>query len=241
MVAMNRTLPRVLLVEDDRGIAGALLHALRNSYDVQVALSGQSAFYKVDGGHHDIILLDLGLPDTSGAAVCGQLREQGLKTPILVLTGDSNVLTKVKLLDCGANDYLTKPFSLGELKARMRALTRNHHQAYSQPKAQLSVSGLELDRQSREVRRDGTPVSLRRKEFDILECLMEHAGSVVSRRALIRYAWHGAEDLWTNSVDVHIKHLRDRIDRPFGRPLIRTVHGIGYKLELVSRPAEVNS
>jgi two-component system, OmpR family, response regulator len=228
-----QTLPRVLVVEDDRSITGALSQVLRNSYDVHTAATGHAGYCKADSGHYDIILLDLNLPDMSGAAICRRWRENGLETPILILTAEHHTLTKVNLLDAGANDYLTKPFSLGELKARMRVLTRHRHQP---PKLAgiLTAGNITLNRQSYEVSREGIAIRLRRKEFAVLEYLMEHAGSVVSRRALTRYAWNGAEDLWTNTIEVHIKHLRDKIDRPFGRHLIRTVHGMGYKLEVVT-------
>ena len=229
-MAIVQGLPKVLLVEDDRGIAGALVHALGNTYEVKAVSTAESAFYKVDTGHYDLIILDLGLPDMPGSVVCRELRERGLVAPILVLTADTGVLTKIKLLDAGANDYLTKPFSLGELKARLRALTRDRQRPVK-PAGKLMVGSLELDRRAYQVKRGGVSIGLRRKEFMMLEYLMEHAGSVVTRRALARYAWHGAEDLWTNTVDVHIKHLRDKIDRPFGEPLIRTVYGVGYKLE----------
>lgn len=222
--------PRVLLVEDDRSIASALVQALQTSHYVTVATTGIAGLQAVDNKHFDIIVLDLNLPDMDGLAVCQQLRDQGVVTPVLVLTAEDKALTKIHLLDAGANDYLTKPFSLGELKARLRVLTRPP-QSSKQASVQLVVDGIVLNRRAHEVRRDGVLVKLRRKEFVLLEYLMEHAGSVVSRRALTRYAWHGAEGLWTNTVDVHIKHLRDKIDRPFKRQLIRTVHGIGYKLD----------
>lgn len=220
-----------MLVEDDPGIAKALVYALRHNYDVRTAATGGLAFYSIDTGHYDLVILDLGLPDMPGAAVCNELRERGLESPILVLTADTSILTKIKLLDAGANDYLTKPFSLGELKARLRVLTRAK-QRPAKPAGRIVVGDLELDRRTRQVKREGIAISLRRKEFVLLEYLMEHAGSVVTRRALARYGWQGAEDLWTNTVDVHIKHLRDKVDRPFDRPLIRTVYGLGYKLEI---------
>lgn len=232
MVDTMQVLPKVLLIEDDRNIASALAHALRRSHHLSIATTGNQALYKIDGEHFDIIVLDLTLPDMSGLSVCQQLRDQGLRTPILILTADTKTLTKVNLLDAGANDYLTKPFSLGELKARLRVLSRDHYQPLK-PAKRLTVGCLQLDRQTYEVSREGVSIKLRRKEFALLECLMEHAGSVVTRRALTRYAWHGAEELWTNSIDVHIKHLRDKIDRPFERPVIRTVHGFGYKLEVI--------
>lgn len=228
---------KVLLVEDDRGIAGALAQALRNSHDMDIARTGQLALYKIDTGHYDVVVLDLNLPDMSGKMVCQQIRDRGINAPVLILSSESSVMTKINLLDLGADDYLTKPFSLGELKARLRALTRNRGLAVK-PTGQLRVSGILLDRQTHSVRRENVEINLRRKEFALLECLMEHAGSVVNRRALTRYAWQGTEDLWTNTVDVHIKYLRDKIDRPFDKPLIRTMHGLGYKLEIIAAAAE---
>lgn len=229
-------LPKVLLVEDDRSIAGALAQALQNIYDVDIAFTGKLALYKADLYDYHAIVLDLNLPDTSGVVICQQLRERGITAPILILSANARVLTKINLLDSGANDYLTKPFSLGELKARLRVLAR-----FSEPIKQLGslqVGDVVLNRQTHVVSRKGISVQLRRKEFALLECLMEHAGTVVRRDVLIRYVWQGSRELWTNTIDVHIKHLRDKIDRPFDSPIIRTVHGIGYKMEIL-QPAKV--
>lgn len=223
-------LMRVLLVEDDRSIAEALVQALQTSHKLTVAGSGKQALNKAKSGIFDVIILDLGLPDTDGLTICQRLRDQGLNTPVLILTADDQILTKIHLLDAGANDYLLKPFSLGELKARLRVLTRPPLPI--RPFGKLVVADLELDRQAHVVRRNGQLIKLRPKEFALLEYLMEHAGTVVSRRVLMRYAWPDAQDLWTNTVDVHIKYLRDKVDRPFDEQLIQTIHGIGYKLEI---------
>jgi two-component system OmpR family response regulator len=224
------SLPRILLVEDDRNIAGALAQALRNIYEIDIAPGGKQALYKSDTGDYKLVILDLNLPDMPGSIICQQLRERGFTSPILILSGESHVLTKINLLDMGANDYLTKPFSLGELKARLRAQLRTP--AMPLPAArELSAGGITLDRLTYCVKRGGTEIRLRRKEFNLLECLMEHAGSVVTRQALMRHVWPGSDEFWTNTVDVHVKHLRDKIDRPFGQNLIRTVHGVGYKIE----------
>src|SRR3954470_20329952 len=131
-------LPKVLLIEDDRTIAGALVIALQNSYAVDVAACGRTALYKADIEPYDIIILDLNLPDMCGTVICQQLRERGLQAPILILTADCNVLNKIKLLDGGANDYMTKSFSLGELKARIRALIRTKNESI-RPIDQLAV------------------------------------------------------------------------------------------------------
>jgi len=233
-----QSLPRVLLVEDDRNIAGALALALRGTHEVAATASGNRALYQADSANYDLVVLDLGLPDMPGLHVCQQLRERGVDTPILILSADAHTLTKINLLDAGANDYLAKPFSLGELKARMRVLTRPTHRTARQPVGTLQAGGIRLNRQTRQVSRDGVVIKLRRKEFLLLECLMEHAGSVVTRRALTRYAWPGADELWTNTVDVHIKYLRDKIDRPFDQPLIKTIHGLGYQL-MAPRPTNL--
>lgn len=222
-------LTRLLLVDDDTSIANALALALRNTYIVDIASSGTQALFKADNEQYGAIILDLNLPDLTGLAICKQLRNRGISAPILVLSAESQVLTKINLLDAGANDYLTKPFSLGELKARLRVLIRTVYDNRPLPR-KLSVGGLVLDRQMHTVTRDGLSINLRRKEFALLECLMEHAGNVVTRTTLIRHAWQGVEDPWTNTIDVHIKYLRDKLDRPFEKAVIQTVHGLGYRL-----------
>ncbi len=224
-------LPKLLLVEDDRNIARALALALRNNYSVDIMPTGTEALARARSEQYAVIVLDLNLPDIPGLNVCQQLRGRGIECPILILSGESQVLTKINLLDAGANDYLTKPFSLGELKARLRALARSREPRRQLPQ-QLSVGDVLLDRRTHIVTRDGRSITLRRKEFALLECLMEHAGGVVTRPALVRHAWQGAEDPWTNTIDVHIKYLRDKLDRPFGQPIIQTVHGLGYRLLL---------
>lgn len=229
--------PKVLLVEDDRSIAGALAQALQGSYDVDIASTGKLSLYKTDTEVYETIVLDLNLPDISGITVCQQLRERGVSAPILILSGDSKVLTKINLLDAGANDYLTKPFSLGELKARLRVLARTTNQA-SRPNSTLTVGDLVMNRKTFSVTRNEIPIDLRRKEFALLECLMEHAGTVVTREMLFRSVWQASDEVWTNTVDVHIKHLRDKLDRPFNGNMIRTVHGLGYKIE-ASAPVEM--
>jgi two-component system OmpR family response regulator len=207
-----------------------LAHALHDSYDIDVASSGKLALYKTDTEQYDAIVLDLNLPDISGIFICQQLRERGISAPILILSGECRVLTKINLLDSGANDYLTKPFSLGELKARLRVLVRTTNQP-AQKTSKLTVGDLVMNRKIFTVKRGENEIELRRKEFAILECLMENSGTVVTREMLLRSVWQGSDELWTNTVDVHIKHLRDKIDRPFAGRMIRTVHGLGYKLE----------
>ena len=221
---------RLLIIDDDRGITTALSEALSSSYEIDIASNGKTGIYKTDQQNYQAIVLDLNLPDISGLVVCQQIRERGVTTPLLILSGESKVLTKINLLDAGANDYLTKPFSLGEFKARIRSLTRSTP-SESPAKSSVIIDDLELNTITREVTRGGMPLALRRKEFAMLECLMLNAGNVVTRRALSRYAWHGEEDIWTNTIDVQIKHIRDKVDKPFNSKLIKTIHGIGYKLD----------
>lgn len=226
------SLPKILLIEDDRSIANALVYALNSTYELDCTTSGKLAIYKTDRQRYDIIVLDLNLPDVPGIIICQQLRDRGLRTPILILSGNNKALTKISLLDAGANDYLTKPFSLGEFKARLRVLTRSAAQQLTTREPQsLTKYGIVLDRRSYSVSRDGIIIALRRKEFDILEYLLEHAGRVVSREALSRHLWPDSDNSWTNTVTVHIKSLRDKVDRPFQAALIQTIHGRGYKLE----------
>lgn len=232
MIGME-TLPQLLLIEDSPTISETLTQALSSSYDIDVAKDGEQGLAKVNQESYEAIILELGLPDRSGLAVCEELRNRGISAPILVISNDTNVLTKIKLLDAGADDYLTKPFSLGELKARLRVLQRRTSEQleFRHTPSSLTIGELTLDRAGRQVKRKGEIIDLRRKEFAILECLMLRAGTVVSRDTLTRYAWDGSEDNWTNTIDVHIKYLRDKVDRPFEIQLIKTVHGLGYRLD----------
>lgn len=221
---------KLLFVEDNPAIAAALQHALRTSYEIVHTAHGKTALYKTDVEDFDLILLDLVLPDIPGQIVCQQLRERGVTTPIMVISAEDAVLTKIALFDRGANDYLVKPFSLGELKARIRAQLRPQTRAITSVELLQAGTELTLNPRTRLAERAGVTIHLRRKEYAILECLLINQGIVVTRQTLTRYAWDGGEENWTNTIDVHIKHLRDKIDRPFTAPLIRTVHGIGYQL-----------
>jgi two-component system OmpR family response regulator len=220
---------QLLLIEDSREIALAFRQVLATGYSITLAENGLRGLKYARNDSYDIIVLDLNLPDIPGLQVCEELRASGCNTPIIILTGETKVMNKIRLLDAGADDYLTKPFSLGELKARLRVLQRRGHTSTTDTRP-LNVGELTLDKKKHQVERDGQTITLRRKEFALLECLMLHAGNVVSRSLLGNYAWQGADIPWTNTIDVHVKHLRDKIDRPFDAPLIQTVHGLGYKL-----------
>ncbi len=219
---------RILIVEDSMEIAHSLKRGLSRDYSVELTALGQEALTLAEEGF-DAIVLDLSLPDMNGAEVCKKVRAQGINTPIIILTANDETDQKVNLLDAGADDYLTKPFKLEELKARLRAVVRRHKTKLSN--SSLLVGDLELDVASRRVRRGDMEIQLRRKEFDLLECLMRNTGQVISRAMILDEVWGSNAEVWTNAIDVHIKYLRDKIDKPFPQPLIRTVHGVGYKID----------
>ncbi len=221
---------KLLLIEDSIDIASALERALSSTYVVDVAITGQSGFDMALTDDYGLIILDLNLPDRHGLDICQAIRSHSIRVPILILSGESKVLSKISLLDAGADDYLTKPFSLGELKVRLRALQRRAESRILK-QFHLVVGDLTLDGSSHQVTRAEQTIKLRRKEYSLLECLMQNAGSVVSRQTLCAHAWHDSEDPWKNTIDVHIKYLRDKVDRPFDSQLIKTVHGYGYRLE----------
>jgi two-component system copper resistance phosphate regulon response regulator CusR len=219
---------RLLVIEDNRDIVAGLQRGLKGRYVVDAALSGEEGLYLAEINHYDLIMLDLSLPDMDGLEVCRGLRDNKIMSPILVLTARMDVQDKIVTLDAGADDYMTKPFHLAELTARIRALMRRG----LEPLPNALVAGeLEVDVARRSVRRSGREVTLRRKEFDVLEYLMRNQGRPVTREMILEHVWGGEDAIWTNAVDVHVKYLRDKVDRPFATKLIKTVHGVGYKIE----------
>lgn len=220
----------ILLIEDNRDIATALIQALAKTHDTDWVSSGEAGIQKLRDHDYHCIVLDLNLPDRHGLTVCEDLRANGCQTPILILSAEAEVLSKIRLLNAGANDYLTKPFSLGELKARLKVLERLN--ISQENRIILDSQELTINSRAREVRRGDTSIKLRRKEFALLECLVRNAGHAVSRQSLGTYAWGEDDSPWNNTIDVHMKHLRDKLDRPFKTKLISTVHGIGYRLDV---------
>lgn len=223
---------RLLIIEDDLNLTLALYRALSHTYKVDTAKSAASGIRKAETLPLDLIILDLNLPDLNGLKVTKHLRSVGINTPILVLSGEVGLVSKVDLLDNGANDYVTKPFSLAELRARIRAMLRQS--AYS-ARSVLVSGDLKLDPKTRQVTRGETTIDLRRKEFALLECLLINAGTAISRKYLLDFVWGGNSKADNNSIDVHINGLRDKIDRDYPEKLIKTVHGLGYILD-VSKP-----
>ena len=224
---------RVLIVEDEVKMAGLLRRALEEEgYAVDVAANGADGVWLGTENEYDAVLLDLMLPDVDGFDVCRKLREAGRWSPVLMPTARDAVADRVAGLDAGADDYLTKPFSVAELLARLRALIRRG--AIERP-AVLRAGDLTLDPTTRSVKRDGTEIDLTAKEFALLEFLMRHQGEVLSRSRLIEHVWDFAYEGDSNVVDVYVRYLRNKIDRPFKRDSIETVRGSGYRFRAEPR------
>lgn len=220
---------RLLIVEDDASVARFLEKGLQEErYAVDVATDGESAIALAHNAAYDLIILDVMLPRQNGLSVCRIIRDKGQTTPVLLLTVRDSTEDKVRGLDCGADDYLTKPFAFAELLARIRALLRR---GTVQSPGRLKLADLELDPAAHRVWRGGTEVMLTSKEYALLEYLMRNVDRVLTRTAIIEHVWDMRYDSMTNIVDVHIRALRAKIDRPFSVTLIKTVRGVGYALE----------
>lgn len=222
---------RILIVDDNVRLAEKMRQLLKRRYVVEVADSGDEALALLTKSTFDLLVLDLNLPDTSGLELCRLLRKQAFTMPVIIVTGVNTTSSRVELLGAGADDYITKPFEPPELLARVQALLRRSAER-TQDTSTLTVGDLVIDVTSRTITRANTPINLRRKEFDILEYLCKNKGRVMTRQMIINHAWSSTSDSWTGSVDVHIKQLRDKVDKPFAYPLIKTTYGVGYMVEL---------
>jgi two-component system, OmpR family, response regulator len=219
---------RVLIVEDEVKLASAIRKGLRGEgLLADVAITGEDALWMAGATHYDAIVLDVMLPGIDGFETCRRLRADEVLTPILMLTARDAVEDRITGLDTGADDYLAKPFDFGELLARLRALTRR---GPSERGAVLRVGDLELDPASRRVRRGDTEIPLSTKEFQVLEVFMRHPGEVLSRYQLLEGAWDTGYEHKSNVIDVYVRYLRAKVDRPFGVETIETIRGAGYRL-----------
>jgi len=226
---------RVLLIEDDRKAAKLLSKGLHEEgFVVDVAATGEAGEEQAFVNEYDVIVLDWLLPGKDGLAVCQALRARDVTTPILMLTARHSLADRVSGLSTGADDYLTKPFAFAELLARIRALLRRARVA--RPPV-LRVTDLTLDPANRRVTRGGVKIGLTSKEYTILEVLMQNAGETVSRTRLVERVWDEASEVLDNLVDVHVSHLRKKIDREPGSSLIQTIRGFGYRLG-IPEPAD---
>ena len=219
---------KVLLVEDDHKAARLLTRGLHEEgFTVHVAQSGEEGDERAIVARYDVIILDCLLPGKDGLAVCRDLRRRGITTPIPMLTARDGLADRVAGLNTGADDYLTKPFAFTELLARIHALLRRSD--LTRP-VLLTVHDLTLDPWSHRVARGGTAINLTPKEYAILEMLMRHAGDVVSRVRLGEHVWGEDRESLANLVDVHVSHLRAKLEPDGSAPLIHTIRGRGYRL-----------
>jgi two-component system OmpR family response regulator len=220
---------RVLLVEDDAKLAAAVARGLRHEgYAVDLVGDGEAALMSASVWSYDAIVLDVMLPERDGLDVCATLRGRDCWAPILMLTARGQVGDRIRGLDVGADDYLSKPFDFGELLARLRALVRR---APAARPVRLEVGDLVVDPSTHEVWRAGVAVTLTAREFAVLEYLARHAGQAITRTAVLDHVWDENFEGATNIVDVYVGYLRRKLEQPFDRPLIRTIRGVGYALE----------
>ena len=220
---------RILLIEDDVTICRLLKEGLEDeSYAVDVAHDGSEGYRTASADEYDVIILDIMLPEMNGYEVCRSLRNDGNKTPILMLTARDAERDIVEGLDTGADDYLAKPFSFDVLLARIRALLRRPNEKIEEI---LQVGDLKLDPSSKKVTRASQEINLTTKEYGVLEYLMRNKGKVLSKEQIISHVWDFDADVLPNNVELFIMFLRRKIDKPFKSKLIHTVSGFGYKLE----------
>jgi two-component system OmpR family response regulator len=219
---------RVLIVEDDRRMAAAMRRALEGAGVVtDVVASGADAAWMVREAAYDAMVLDVMLSGDDGVDVCGSLRAAGVWVPIIMVTARAAVEDRVRGLDAGADDYLTKPFSVAELLARLRALVRRDP---NERPVVLVVGSLRLEPATRSVSRREAPIVVTAREFTLLEAFMRRPGQVLSQRQLLDAAWDFAFEPQSNVVEVYVRYLREKIDRPFGLRTLQTVRGMGYRL-----------
>jgi two-component system, OmpR family, response regulator len=220
---------RALIIEDDQTIADFVARGLREGgFAVDLAADGDAGLELASSEPYDVAIVDLMLPKRDGLSVIDELRRRGRATPVLILSARRSVDDRVRGLQAGGDDYLTKPFAFAELLARVQALVRR---ATRSPEATtLTFGELTLDLLTRRVIRGGTPIELRPREFALLEYLMRNAGKVVSKTMILSHVWEYNFDPQTNIVDVLVSRLRDKIDRPFEKKMLQTVRGVGYVL-----------
>jgi len=221
---------RVLIVEDDLTIAGFLVKGFREAgFAVDHAADGEAGLHLASTEPYDVAIVDLMLPKLDGLTLIQRLRDRKVRTPVIILSARHSVDDRVKGLETGGDDYLTKPFAFSELLARVQALLRRTTNAGETTR--LVVGDLVMDLASRRVMREGREIALRPREFALLEYLMRNAGRVVSKTMILSHVWDYSFDPRTNVVDVLVFRLRDRIDKGFDRKMLQTVRGMGYVLQ----------
>ncbi len=217
---------RILLVEDEKRVASFIVRGLKEEhYAVDTADEAEKGLFMAGVNPYDLIILDVMLPGMDGLTLCRELRNKKQTVPILMLTARGSVKDKVQGLNAGADDYLAKPFEFEELLARVKALLRRNRFEKS---TQILVGDLRLDQITHEVERGGKRIELTSKQYALLEYLMIHAGTIVTRTMISEHVWNESFDTLTNVIDVYVNYLRNKIDKGFAKPLIHTVRGTGY-------------
>lgn len=222
---------RILIVEDEEKLNRMIELELKyEGYETGKALDGRTGLDMALSGGYDLVLLDIMLPGLNGLEVLRRIRKENERLPVILLTARDTTMDKVSGLDSGADDYVTKPFAIEELLARIRTALRKHAKAAAAPAEEnaYTVQDVRLEKDARRVLVNDAEVKLTRKEFDLLECLMEHRGKVMDRSSLLEQVWGYDFAGETNSVDVVVRFLRSKIDEPYGLTLIETVRGVGY-------------
>lgn len=223
---------KILIVEDEKTLCETIgKHLTAAGYTVDLCFDGDDALFYIEGTEYDAVVLDIMLPGTDGLTILKTIRDKQNLTPVLLLTAKSTVEDRVKGLDCGADDYLTKPFSLDELTARLRVLIRRQGGTGGRADNTLTVGPLTLDTATRSATRDGKEIKLTAKEYSILEYLMRNQGVVLSRDKIEQHIWNYDYTGSSNVIDVYIRTLRKKIDADFDVKLIQTVRGMGYVIK----------
>ncbi len=221
---------KILLAEDDLRLGRAIKRVFEEEgYDVTVSTDGKQFFEAALRGEFDVIVLDINLPEMNGFDVCKDLRTSGVETPVLMMTGRTDVEDRVRGLDCGADDYMLKPFAVAELLARVRALGRRNMRAATIP-SQLRAGDLTLDFARHRAVRGDREIELTVKEFQLLELLLRHQGQVLTRAQILDHVWQYDRQFASNVVDIYVHYLRNKVDKGFAQPLIHTIRGVGYTL-----------
>lgn len=218
---------KLLLIEDDLDSARDILAEVSGSYSADVAYTGSDGARFSQTNDYDVVIVDSTLPDVNEYDICRRVRTENKQAVILFMLGDSEVANKIKCLDSGADDYLPKPLNYSEFSAKLRAITRKKRGG-GELTASLTCGDLHVDFEQQVASVFNTRIALRRKEYDILTYLVLNEGKVVTREKLLRYVWKDDSAIFSNTVDVHIKSIRDKIEKPFGKKFIKTIRGFGY-------------
>jgi heavy metal response regulator len=220
---------RILLVEDEERIASFVARGLKEAhYVVDIANDGEKGLYMAEINEYDLLILDIMLPKKDGISVCRELRAKKIEVPILMLSAKDTTDDKVRGLNFGADDYLAKPFAFKELLARVQALLRR---GSPEKGGVLTIGDLELNQFTHKVSRQGKEIDLTSKEYSLLEYMMLNSGKIITRTMISEHVWHEDFDSFTNVIDVYMNYLRNKVDKGFKKPLIRTVRGSGYIIQ----------